>query len=655
MNEPQANIFHLFRTWLLSTKQQRKWVIILDNADDIESLLRPPKASDQTKHGEQDQMGQDSERFLEYLPFCENGSLLVTTRSQDAALEIVDFDDIVSVNPMDETQALCLLKKKLGIGIKCTDGELLQLVTELDSMPLALAQAAAYIRQRSPRSTVQDYLERLSRSEKSRLELLTQNARDLRRDRNAQNCILKTWQISFDYIHQFRSSAADLLSLMSFFDRQAIPEHLLYKMEIKPCEDSVSQYIALRSETSETDVQVLLSYFLISTTACTLEFQMHRLVQLSTQEWLKANNRFDRWQTQFLCNLDEHLPFLDFHNWPTCQRLFPHAVNVTKAEPAWRESILRQASILQKGGGYAIAAALYVDAEKMMKQAVEIKTAWLGPIHEKTLHSGQAIGYLLQALGRNGEAERARLHVLEGCKILFGQEHRRTLEAMSELAEAHHSMGRLREARDLGQKTLEKCVLKLGEQDVITQRTMAILALTLGTQGEYESAMNMAQRALEVARILLPENHPMVLGAKHNLAIRYTDTGHYDRAKQLQEEVLQGAKTSIGEDHPNTLIAMFQLAAYLRLCGSRVSALNLMRECCAKTFLRMGPDHPYTVMREQRKNKWEAEDSQDIDFRNLCGPEDAYSAEGRIEDGGAHSGDSEQSSDHVKIQLRTMV
>jgi len=41
------------------------------------------------------------------------------------------------------------------------------------------------------------------------------------------NSIIITWQISFDHIRHVRPSAADLLSLMSFFDRQGISEALL--------------------------------------------------------------------------------------------------------------------------------------------------------------------------------------------------------------------------------------------------------------------------------------------------------------------------------------------------------------------------------------------------------------------------------------------
>jgi hypothetical protein len=44
------------------------------------------------------------------------------------------------------------------------------------------------------------------------------------RDWEAKNSILATWQISFDYIRDKKPSAAEPLPLMSFFDRQGIPD-----------------------------------------------------------------------------------------------------------------------------------------------------------------------------------------------------------------------------------------------------------------------------------------------------------------------------------------------------------------------------------------------------------------------------------------------
>src|SRR6202034_1601882 len=92
---------------------------------------------------------------------------------------------------------------------------------------LAIVQAAAYIFQRAPRCSVRQYIEQFQRNDKGKTTLLNHEGGHLRRDREAKNSIIITWQISFDHIRQTRPSAADLLSLMSFFDRQGIPEALL--------------------------------------------------------------------------------------------------------------------------------------------------------------------------------------------------------------------------------------------------------------------------------------------------------------------------------------------------------------------------------------------------------------------------------------------
>src|SRR5215475_6390772 len=95
-------------------------------------------------------------------------------------------------------------------------------------MPLAIVQAAAYISQRAPRSSVQQYLKQFRKSDRKKTNLLNYyEGGQLRRDWEAKNSIIITWQISFDYIYQTRPSAGDLLALMSFYDRQGISDTLL--------------------------------------------------------------------------------------------------------------------------------------------------------------------------------------------------------------------------------------------------------------------------------------------------------------------------------------------------------------------------------------------------------------------------------------------
>jgi hypothetical protein len=153
----------------------------------------------------------------------------MTTRSREVALMLVEQSDIIEVEPMDEAHAMALFAKKLGIQGDSKD--IAELAAALEFMPLAIVQAAAYIAQRAPRCSVQQYLEEFRKSDRKKTSLLNHECGHLRRDWEAKNSIITTWEISFDYIHQARPSAADLLSLMSFFDRQGIPGALVRRME----------------------------------------------------------------------------------------------------------------------------------------------------------------------------------------------------------------------------------------------------------------------------------------------------------------------------------------------------------------------------------------------------------------------------------------
>jgi hypothetical protein len=202
--DPQANIFKLVHDWLRDCKH--RWLLVLDNVDEARFLLdcldANPKAA--------------SRPLREYLPYCEHGSILITTRNKEAALKLVEQRDVIAVEPIDKVSAVVLFEKKLGtLG---DSREVAELAAALECMPLAIVQAAAYILQRAPRSLVAKYLDEYRKTERKRTSLLNYDKGQLRRDGEAKNSILVTWQISFEHIREMRPLAADLLSLMSFFD-----------------------------------------------------------------------------------------------------------------------------------------------------------------------------------------------------------------------------------------------------------------------------------------------------------------------------------------------------------------------------------------------------------------------------------------------------
>jgi hypothetical protein len=139
------------------------------------------------------------------------------------------YKDILIVEQMDECHALALLKAKLEDD-RNLEGAV-ELVQSLDYMPLAISQAAAYINQRASRYTILSYLNDFHQSDKGRAKLLEKDIGDVRRDGTKSNSIMATWQISYEHICEERPSAGRLLSLMSFFDGQGIPDFLLQGQE----------------------------------------------------------------------------------------------------------------------------------------------------------------------------------------------------------------------------------------------------------------------------------------------------------------------------------------------------------------------------------------------------------------------------------------
>lgn len=114
-------------------------MVILDNADDTSFLLDPPKNNSSRR------------ALLEYLPVCDLGSILITTRNKLAASKLVDHSSVVKIDPMDQKDAVTLLQTKLKLDSResLNETDLIELVAELEYMPLAVAQAAAYIRERA--------------------------------------------------------------------------------------------------------------------------------------------------------------------------------------------------------------------------------------------------------------------------------------------------------------------------------------------------------------------------------------------------------------------------------------------------------------------------------------------------------------------------
>ena len=422
---PNVDILQLVHSWLCSA-ESGKWVIIVDNADESSVFFSPQSTSIVTRESTTRRQVRPLSAFL---PQSANGAILITTRNRDTAFRFTGQNqDIIKVWPMDQKGALTLLEKKLGIHFESESGA--ELIEALEYIPLAITQAAAYIYQRAPRTFISKYLEELQKSKRSRASLLNYDIGDPRRDESASNSIIMTWQISFEHIRATRPSAADLLSLMSFFDRQGIPEDLLNdgKREDASGHDTEEQSngdIDTESEDGtadgfEEDVTILRAYSLISTEVQRGSFEIHRLVQLSTQQWLEIQGQLERWKQEYISKMCRALPTGDYQNWSTCQRLFPHAEAAVGHRPTDKRALKEWAYILNNAGWYAWTQGKYTAAGRMARKAVATRQDVLGAEHLDTLMSLSILASILQDQGKYEQAEEMNRRALEGREKTLG-------------------------------------------------------------------------------------------------------------------------------------------------------------------------------------------------------------------------------------------
>ncbi|RSL64198.1 hypothetical protein CEP53_004146 [Fusarium sp. AF-6] len=585
----------IVKSWLES-KDSGKWLIIIDNADDMQLFF--PSG--------------DGEKFSDYIPECAHGTTLVTTRNLQVGSRLTRGKRPIEVNKMDEDESVQLLIRGLQ-GIDEDPKDLLRLSSRLEFLPLALVQASAFIQENT--ITVNKYLELLEGSEKGLVDLLSEDFDAVGRDSATPRAVTETWILSFQQIQRQYPFATELLSLMSLFDRQSIPMDFLefYTEEKKKEPSSAIQLVKA--------LGVLKAFsFIIAEKRG--DHNMHRLVQLVTRAWLNRNgtkNEFTNWA---LLAVSDAYPYGHFEDIPTCSAYLAHAYAVlnsdevdsqtekkssdseTNGTDSEIEAKLVKASLRHRVGGFFWFQGRYAEAERIQRQAINTRTELLGAEHPETLIVMSDLAATLCHQGRWEEAEELEVHIMETRKRLQGDEHEKTLDAMNNLAFTISEQGRLEEAGELWGHVLEVRKRVLGEDHSDTILAMNNLAITLG--GEEEKALQ--RRVIEARKRLLGEEHPDTLIAMGNLAMTLYRNGETWEAEELQVQVMEVSKRVLGEEHPDTLIAMTNLGRTWTLLGKLTAdtkhlypdvdmlcdAVALLVDCVRLRRQVLGEDHPDT-------------------------------------------------------------
>ncbi|KAF6820422.1 Kinesin light chain 5 [Colletotrichum sojae] len=601
-HDPDVDILVLVRDWL-QREDVSPWLMIVDNVDDFEMLFSKNNGGNNAKIP-----------TASYLPKKDNGKILFTSRSWDAAERLTGNGKAIHQVPtMEKTQALLLLQKKLRQDVD--EAAAVRLVGTLEYIPLAINQAAAYINKRSPRVTIQSYLDEFQQSENRKGTLLRSDRGDIRRYDEVSNSVVVTWQVTFEQIKREQPRAANLLSLMSYFHAQNIPDYMLHDY------NSSDIYSEEGSDVDfEDDLDVLRGYSLVTMTATPGLLEMHSLVQFCTKVWISKFGSPDPWKTLFLQSASQHFPSGVFETWQQCQTLMPHIQPLLDEEPSEERNRLEWGKLLTNVSWYLVMLGNYSKAEVIVQQAVSTRAEILGQEHPSTLTSMNNLALTYMNQGRWKEAEELFVRVMETRKRVLGEEHPDTLASMNNLASTFWNQGRWKEAEELQAKELEICARVLGEEHPHTLTSMVNLASTYRNQGRWKEAEELFVRVMETRKRVLGEEHPSTLTSIANLASTYRNQGRWKEAEELDVRVMETRKRVLGEEHPHTLTSMANLASTFWNQGRWKEAEELQAkelEICARV---LGEEHPDTLtsmanLASTYRNQGRWKEAEELDVR----------------------------------------
>jgi hypothetical protein len=293
--DPKSNKLELVKDWL-ENPRSGKWLLLVDNADDFNLLF-------------------GSGHLAKSLPRSNDGAILMTTRDARIGMEFAKLTRI-SLGALTLNESIELLDTRLGAG-ENEYADLAELSEELCGIPLALVQASSFIKQNF--LSIPSYLELYRASEMDKIELLSEDFDDGIRDSESRNPVATTWSVSFDYIRNWDPLAAEILSVMSMLDAQAIPESLVRfgdnRLKFSKAMGTLQAFslVAARTDGPIWDGRREKS------------FDLHRLVKLAMRSWLSHHGELESYTARALATMAERYTDCEWTTRGKWSSYLPHA------------------------------------------------------------------------------------------------------------------------------------------------------------------------------------------------------------------------------------------------------------------------------------------------------------------------------------------
>jgi tetratricopeptide (TPR) repeat protein/transcriptional regulator with XRE-family HTH domain len=555
----QFQAIEAVKGWL---QDHDRWLLIFDNADHAATMFT-------------------------VLPRRYCGAVLSTTRSQEADPHIKS----IAMEKMSQPEGVAFILRRTCDEEKDKRGEeilparervaLSQLCATMGGLPLALDQAAAYIK--VARCSFHEYM-----------DLYRRHRKDLLAERGAHtpehpHAVATTWNLSFQRVEREAPAAAELLRLCAFLAPDAIPEKLV--VWGKKCCTVQLQQLAQSDKALRDAIKILYSYSLIQRDPATQMLSIHRLVQAALSDAMSVAAR-EEWQGRVLNILNAAFPETPFQEWVRCGQLLPHVqvyANEIEEEPG---AVQPEATdLFERAGSFLREQGLYTEAESLLLLALSLRERYMSkddPVIATSLSSLAGL-YCYQDRYQQAAALVERAFAIRQQRL--GAEHQETTESLKHLALLYLRQERYEQAEPLLLQSLALSQRHMGYESLTTANRMSNLALLYLGQERYDQAEPLFKRALAINKRCLGAWHPETARTMENLAFVYLKQGRYRRAEPLMRRSLCIHAQHSGWESPDTAYPFYGLAELCRVQQKYTQSESLHQYVLALRQQCLGEEH----------------------------------------------------------------
>jgi tetratricopeptide (TPR) repeat protein len=397
-----------------------------------------------------------------------------------------------------------------------------RLLGKLDGLPLAIAQAGAYLQESGV--GVRTYTKFYEQQWKDLMSSEGETEAPLQDypDRS----IWTTWVISYNALKEKHENAANLLFLWSFLDNK----DLWYELFATACQKStttrsnLSNWIGTAAS-SELDfsqaMRVLRSYSLVEEAEAAASYSTHPVVHKWAYYYQSQDSR-KRIGRLAVMAIGWAVPSRSTRDYSAVQRrLLPHV------QACSRYVVMAEPDQIDKSR----------DENESESEERENNIAYLDGIH--------LLGILYAEQGKLGDTEKMYMRALQGYEETFRPKHTSTLRMVNSLGNLYADQGKLDNAEKMYMRALQGYEEALGLKHISTLSIVNNLGLLYVGQGKLNDAKKMYMRALEGKEEALGLKHISTLHTVNNLGNLYAGQGKLNDAEKMYMQALQGYEEAL--------------------------------------------------------------------------------------------------------------